>query len=89
MIDSRNGCKNGFCLGISYRTDTDYAQPDEHKDQEGFYVLPGTGMAQVGNEEFPLKPGVSFIVPDSVSHSIKKDPDSVPLKLLYAHGAIS
>ena len=88
LIDSQNGCLNGFCMGISYRVNTDYDSMDSHEDQEGFYVLAGTGMAKVGRKEFPLHPGGRFIVPKGVLHSIKKAPGSVPVKLLYTHGAV-
>ncbi len=88
LLNADNGCENGFCMGISYRKNAEYDEPDVHDDQEGFYVLAGSGMAHVGEEEFALHPGVSFIVPRGVSHSIKKDFGSEPLKMVYAHGSV-
>jgi len=88
LIDEVNGAENGFCMGIScYETEV-YGNPGIHDDQEGFYVIEGSGMAKVGEEEFPICPGTAFIAPKGVSHSIKKGDTSKPVKVLWCHGAV-
>lgn len=88
LIDNSHGARNDFCMGISYYDAEEYGEPGIHKDQEGFYVLEGTGTAQVGDEEFEICPGTSFIAHAGVPHSIKKNPESKPVKVLWCHGAI-
>lgn len=88
LIGEGNGAKNGFCLGISVYHSESYGETGIHEDQEGFYVIEGTGMALVGSKEIRISPGISFIVYAGTPHAIKKDPDSTPVKLLWAHGAI-
>jgi quercetin dioxygenase-like cupin family protein len=88
LIDSSHGAVNGFSIGISYYDDEAYGQPGSHEDQEGFYVLEGKGVARVGDEEFNIAPGVSFIAHAGVPHTIRKISDSKPVKMLWCHGAI-
>ena len=51
-------------------------------------VLEGTGWARVGEEEIPLEPETSFIVPAGVGHAVKKNPDSKPIKIFWFHAGI-
>lgn len=88
LIGRKNGARNGFCLGISVYYAEEYGECGVHKDQEGFYVLEGTGKAKIGNLEFDISPGISFLVQAHVPHTIKKNSGSVPIKLMYAHGAV-
>lgn len=88
MLDANNGCKAGFCSGITFYTCTEYSPPGRHDDQEGFIVIEGKGWAKVDNEEFRLKPDVCFIAPAGIAHSIKRDPDSKYVKVCWFHGAI-
>lgn len=88
LIGKKNGAKNGFCFGISYYHAEEFSVPGIHNDQEGFYVLEGTGKAKIGNKEFKIFPGMSFIVHAGVPHELKKDTKSVPVKVLWTHGAI-
>ena len=78
----------GFCMGIAYYDREEYLRPGVHDDQEGFYVLEGAGTAKVGDEEFPIRPGSAFIAREGVPHQVKKDPGSVPVRIVYAHGAV-
>jgi len=88
LIGQDNGATRGFCLGVSsYYLET-YTEPGVHDDQEGFYVLEGTGKAKVGDEEFEIRPGSAFIAQKGVPHSIKKDSGSMPVKVLWTHGAV-
>lgn len=70
LLDEANGCVTGCCAGIIDYFATDYADPGIHTDQEGFYVIAGKGVALLGDQEMKLDPGVSFIVPAGLSHTI-------------------
>ena len=88
LIDNTNGGVNGFCMGLSEYFTTEFGAEGIHEDQEGFYVLEGNGMAKIGNKIFAIEKGDSFIVPANTPHVLKKDKNSVDLKVLWAHGAI-
>ena len=88
LIDASNGAANGFSMGISYYNDEEYGEPGIHNDQEGFYVLEGTGTARFGDEDFEIFPGSGFIAHAGVPHSIKKAPGSKHVKVLWCHDAI-
>lgn len=89
LIDAAQGAVKGFCMGLAYYPLNTYREPGVHDDQEGFYVLEGTGMAKVGEQEFRIRPGAAFIAAAGVPHTMKRDPDSVPIKVLWAHGAVT
>lgn len=86
LIDASVGAKNHFSIGISEYFTEEFGSMGIHEIQEGFYVLEGTGYAKVGNEIFPIKKGDSFLVPAGVKHVLKKDKESINLKVLWAHG---
>lgn len=88
LLKSENGCVAGCCSGITVYTEAEYLAPGVHEDQEGFFVLEGTGWAKVGEEEVRIEPEMSFMAPAGVEHSVKKDRDSVPVKVLWFHAAI-
>ena len=88
LIDATNGAVKGFCMGISYYDSETYGEPGVHEDQEGFYVLDGTGVAKIGEEEFRVCPGTAFIATKGVPHTIKRDASSGPVKVLWSHGAV-
>ena len=88
LIDASHGALKGFCMGVSFYEGTDYGKPGVHTDQEGFYVLEGTGTAKVGESEFRISPGSSFLACPGVPHTIKSDSPDSPVKVLWAHGAI-
>jgi mannose-6-phosphate isomerase-like protein (cupin superfamily) len=88
LIGVLNGAKNGFSLGISEYFAEEFGNFGIHDDQEGFYVLEGSGSVLVGNEEFSIKKGDSFLVPANTKHMLKKDKNSETLKVLWSHGAI-
>jgi mannose-6-phosphate isomerase-like protein (cupin superfamily) len=88
LIDASHGAIKGFCMGITYYTATDYGTPGVHDDQEGFYIIEGSGTAKVGSQEFRITPGSSFIAAKGVPHTMKKDPASPPVKALWCHGAV-
>lgn len=88
LLDSSNGCVKGCCAGTAFYSLTEYSTPGVHEDQEGFYVLEGTGWAKVGNEEFRIEHGTSFMAPAGTPHTMKRDSDSVPIKVFWFHSAI-
>ncbi|HUV08770.1 MAG TPA: cupin domain-containing protein [Spirochaetia bacterium] len=88
IIDESNGAVNGFSMGIAYYGQDEYGKPGIHEDQEGFFVLEGTGKAKVGNEEFAIRPGSAFIAAKGVPHILKKAPESPPVKVFWCHGSV-
>ena len=88
LLSEENGCRSGCRTGLLLYTQEEYRQGGVHEDQEGFFVLEGTGKALVGENEFPLSPGTCFIVPPGFYHSIKKDVACKGVKLFFFHAAI-
>ena len=88
LLDESNGCVNGACTGISLYTALEYSKPGVHADQEGFYVIEGTGWAKVGDEEFRVEPDTSFIAPAGVPHTVKRDPNCEAVKIIWFHSAV-
>ena len=88
LLTNRNGCAAGCRTGLLYYRQTEYVQGGVHEDQEGFFVLEGQGRAQVGEEEFPIEPGTSFLAPAGVPHYIKRDESCPYVKLFYFHASV-
>ena len=86
LIGAANGATNGFCLGIELYYAEEFGEPGIHDDQEGFYILEGTGKAKIGDQVFDIRPGSALIAPRGVPHCIIKDPGSGPLKAVWCHG---
>ena len=88
IIDPSTGATRGFCLGVGYYDAAEFGKMGIHDDQEAIYVLEGTGTASVGGQEFPVRPGTAFYVAPGTPHTIRRDPRSGPVKVLWTHGAI-
>ena len=88
MLGEKNGCLAGCRTGVLIYTQQEYRQSGVHDDQEGFFVLSGSGNAMVGDKEFSLEPGVCFIAPPGTHHSIKKDMSCSCIKLFFFHAAV-
>lgn len=88
LIGEEHGAIKGFCLGVSYYDSDEYGTPGVHEDQEGFYILEGSGTARIGDEEFAVSPGSAFIAAKEVPHTMKRDGNSGALKVLWCHGAV-
>ena len=88
MLGEKNGCLAGCRTGVLLYTQGEYRQGGIHEDQEGFFVISGSGSAIVGDKEFSLKPGACFIVPPGNYHSIKKDNTCSYIKLFFFHAAV-
>ena len=50
----------------------EYPQPGVHDDNEGFYVISGTGKMLLDGKEYDLVPGCAMYAPAGVPHAIKK-----------------
>jgi len=88
LLTEENGCLNGCTCGISRYTETEYQTPGCHDDQECFFVLSGCGSARVGDQEAQISPGVAFIAPPQVPHSIRTSNPDVPVEVFWFHAAI-
>lgn len=88
LLDEKNGCVAGCCTGVSFYPETEYGKGGVHDDQEGFFVIAGNGTAKVGETEFKIYPGVSFIAPAGVRHVIKRDADSDAVEVFWFHSAV-
>lgn len=88
LVNEKNGCVAGCRTGISIHCKTEYTKQEVHEDQEGFFVLDGTGWAKVGNSEFRIEPEISLIVPAGTEHCFKKERDSKPIKVFWFHASI-
>ena len=88
LLDQENGCQAGCRCGILEYTQLDYLQGGTHEDQEVFFVLSGTGLAVVGDQEIPLSPGVCFVAPPGRYHSIKRDQTVPCVRLFFFHAAV-
>ena len=62
----------GFYAMKNSFTSTEYPEPGIHEDHEGFYILRGTGMIQIGDAEYPANPGTAILVPAGMPHAIRK-----------------
>jgi mannose-6-phosphate isomerase-like protein (cupin superfamily) len=88
LLSENNGCVAGCCSGINIYHTTEYSLANAHSDQEGFLVLEGTGWAKIGDQEFEIRPQMSFIAPAGIKHCIKRSPDSQVLKVFWFHCAV-
>lgn len=89
LIGEKDGCVNGCRCGVSVYTRVEYdSNPGAHDDQEGFFVLEGRGRAMIGDDEIILEPGVSFVIPAGVKHTMKREPDCEFCKVFWFHAAV-
>jgi len=88
VLTQENGCVAGCKAGFTFYENTEFSKGGVHDDQEGFLVLEGSGRARFGYQEFDVYPGLTMIAPAGVSHSIKKNADSVPVKVFWFHSAV-
>lgn len=85
MLGEQQGCQNGCCAGISCYHSAEYTPIAKHDDQEGFFVLSGSGSARIGKEEFSISEGTAFIVPRQTAHQLRSDDAQTPLYLFWFH----
>lgn len=88
LLDEKNGCTNGCRCGVSIYSNTEFPEfYGAHEDQEGFLVLEGEGTARLGDLEFDIKPGDSFLAAPGVRHTIKCK-NKEPVKVFWFHSAV-
>lgn len=85
LLIDKNGCRAGCRTGLLYYRQTEYIQGGVHDDQEGFFVLEGNGWAKMGEREFPIAPGSSFIAPAGMWHYIRRNQNCPYVKLFFFH----
>ena len=88
ILEEENGCVNGCRAGIGIYTDTEFSRSGVHDDQEGFFVLEGTGTAKIGDTEFPVAPGTAFLCPANTWHSIRRDESCPQVTVFWYHSAV-
>lgn len=84
FVDGTAPCKGCNASVNRYDTET-YPVPGIHEDNEGFYVVRGSGMAKVGEEERSISEGTFFYAPAGVPHAIKKDGGCPVLEVVLFH----
>lgn len=89
LLNAENDCRAGCRTGILYYRQTEFIQGGVHEDQEGFFVIEGHGRAKVGDSEFAIGPGCSFIAPAGKEHYICRDDDCPFVKLFFFHAAVN
>lgn len=88
FLSSENGCTNGCCSGTTIYSSVEFSDnPGKHEDQEGFYVLEGQGFVRLGDLEFPINQGDSFIALPGVEHTIRTIDENKPVKVFWFHAA--
>ncbi len=87
LLDASVGCTNGCRAGVTVFLSDEYNPAGIHGDQEGYYVLSGTGSAKINGEEIALEPEMSLIVPAGKTHCLKKSPSCDGLKVFWFHAA--
>ena len=84
LLEAQNGCS----AGVTFCPHTEYGKPAAHEDQEGFFVIEGTGFLCMDGQDIPVKPDTVIILPPGVTHTFKRNADSVPLKFFWFHAAV-
>lgn len=85
LLDADTGCVGECLAGVSVYHAREFAVPEAHDFQEGFYVIEGEGFALVGGEEFPVAAGTSFLVPAGQPHAIRRKDGSDGVKVFWFH----
>lgn len=85
LLREEHGCTKGCCTGISHYASLSYTPPAIHEDQEGFYVISGSGAARIAGEEFLIAPDMSLIAPAGAEHQFRSDSEQIPLVLFWFH----
>jgi len=79
---------NGASIGVCLYTATEFTSfYGVHEDQEGFYVIEGSGQARLDDEILPVEAGCTFLLAPGVKHSFIRDAGCEGLKVLWFHAA--
>jgi mannose-6-phosphate isomerase-like protein (cupin superfamily) len=66
---------------ISVRPHEELPVHSHEIEDQLYYVLEGEGIVRLGNEEFPLRPGIAVTIPPGVAHGVR-NPTDRPLNYL-------
>lgn len=88
MLGEHNGLVSGSSAGITVFMADEYNVAGTHNDQEGFFVLEGSGWGKIGDQEFKVEPDMAYVVPAGVTHCFKKDPGTEGLKVFWFHAQV-
>ena len=92
FLTEANGCLSGCCSGVTIYSEKEFNPAPFlfifQNFSEGFFVLEGEGYAKLGDCEFPIKPGDSFIALPKVRHTIRTNDESRPVKVFWFHSAV-
>jgi mannose-6-phosphate isomerase-like protein (cupin superfamily) len=72
LFDDDHGCEKFAQRVLRFESGTSRARGNEASD-EVFYVLDGHGMATVGGQDVPLRPGVGVFVRHDTAWSVEAD----------------
>ena len=90
LLTSDNGCLDGCGSGITNYSETEYnGIGGAHDDQEGFYVLSGSGFVLLDGVEYEICEGDSIMVAPHVHHTFRSRYTIQPLKVLWFHSALT
>ncbi|AEV29239.1 cupin domain-containing protein [Sphaerochaeta pleomorpha str. Grapes] len=84
VFDEENSPITGFSAMVNEFQNTEFLPFGIHEDNEGFFVLEGTGSMIVADEEFAISAGFSMIVPAHTVHAIRKTGEA-KLKIFLFH----
>ena len=72
IFDEENTPVNACCAMFKIFFGEEYPQPGVHNDNQGFYVISGSGKMMLNGEEYDLEPGCTMFAPAGMPHAIKK-----------------
>lgn len=75
----------GVTAGVNHVFTTEYPPVGIHDNNEGFYVMSGSGKALVGEHEVEIDKGSCFFAPAGVPHALKKNPESDNMEVFLFH----
>jgi len=58
--------------------------PHAHEDEEGFFVVEGSGTVRLGDAEHPIFAGMAILAPAGTVHCFKNS-GNAPLTLVFIH----
>lgn len=66
---------------ISIRPHDELPVHSHEREDQFYYTLEGEGIVRLGDQDFPLQPGIAVMIPPGVPHGVR-NPGDVPLRYL-------
>ena len=89
FLTAENGCLGGCTSGTTIYAGYEFsAHPGVHEDQEGFYVLEGGLYIRLGDLEFPIEAGDSFIALPGVPQAVEYGVIEPEVNVFWFHSAV-